>query len=156
MANPTTIRHGPLTIPLPEGWFDASQVVAMGPEEAGFRSSLVVSVEPVRPGETVEQFSARMLPGVRKVAPGFILIAEQLASFGGKDGVLREYTFEVEGTVVAQLQFYLVKSGVGLTFTYTQLAARLKDSRAVAEKFFAGSQVAGAMEALLRPVPIRG
>jgi len=156
MANPTTIRHGPLTIPLPEGWFDASQVVAMGPEEGGFRSSLVVSVEPVRPEETVEQFATRMLPGVRKVAPGFILLAEQLANFGGKDGVLREHTFEVEGTVVAQLQFYLVKSGVGLTFTYTQLAARLKDTRAVAEKFFTGSQVSGALEALLRPGTTRG
>jgi len=131
-------------------------VVAMGPEEAGFRSSLVVSVEPARPGETVEQFSARMLPGVRKVAPGFILLSEQLATFGGKDGVLREYTFEVEGTVVAQLQFYLVKSGVGFTFTYTQLAARLKDTRAVAEKFFTGTQLSGALESLLRPSTIRG
>jgi len=156
MANPTTIRHGPLTIPLPEGWFDASQVVAMGPEEAGFRSSLVVSVEPARKAETVEQFSARLLPGVRKVAPGFVLIAEQLANFGGKDGVLREYTYEIEGTVVAQLQFYLVKSEIGLTFTYTQLAARLKDTRAVAEKFFTGTQVTGALEVLMRPSTIRG
>jgi hypothetical protein len=97
-----------------------------------------------------------MLPGVRKVAPGFILLSEQLANFGGKDGVLREYTFEVEGTVVAQLQFYLVKSGVGFTFTYTQLASRLKDTRALAEKFFSGTQLSGAVEALLRPSTIRG
>lgn len=156
MANPTSIRHGPLTIPLPEGWFDASQVVAMGPEEGGFRSSLVVSVEPARPEETVQQFAARMLPGVRKVAPGFTLVGEKAANFGGKDGVLREYTFQVEGALVAQLQFYLVKSGVGLTFTYTQLAARLPATRAVAEKFFTASQVSGALEALLRPSTIRG
>jgi hypothetical protein len=128
----------------------------MGPEEAGFRSSLVVSVEPTRPEETVVQFATRMLPGVRKVVPGFILLSEQLASFGGKDGVLREYTFEVEGTVVAQLQFYLVKSGVGFTFTYTQLAARLKDTREVAEQFFSGTQLSGTVEALLRPGTIRG
>jgi hypothetical protein len=128
----------------------------MGPEEAGFRSSLVVSVEPMRPEETVVQFATRMLPGVRKVVPGFILLSEQLASFGGKDGVLREYTFEVEGTVVAQLQFYLVKSGVGFTFTYTQLAARLKDTREVAEQFFSGTQLSGTVEALLRPGTIRG
>jgi len=76
--------------------------------------------------------------------------------FGGKDGVLREYTYEIEGTVVAQLQFYLVKSEIGLTFTYTQLADRLKDTRAVAEKFFTGTQVTGALEALMRPSTIRG
>ncbi|MDY7232163.1 DcrB-related protein [Hyalangium rubrum] len=156
MANPTTIRHGPLTIPLPEGWFDASQVVAMGPEEAGFRSSLVVSVEPALAEETSQQFAARLLPAIRKVAPGFNLVEEKAANFGGKDGVLRECTFNVEGALVSQLQFYLVRSGVGLTFTYTQLASRLKDTRAVAEKFFTGSQVSGGVETLLRPGTIRG
>lgn len=156
MANPTTIRHGPLTLPLPEGWFDASQVVAMGPEEGGFRSSLVVSVEPARPDETVQQFAARMLTGVRKVAPGLTIVSEKAASFGGKDGVLREYTFTVEGRHIAQLQFYLVKGGVGLTFTYTQLVDRLAETRKVAEQFFTGAQVSGALEMLLRPGTIRG
>jgi hypothetical protein len=156
MTSNNTLRHGPLTIPIPEGWFDASQVVVMGPEEEGFRSSLVVSVEPAGPKETAQQFAARMLPGVRKVAPGFTLVEEKAASFGGKDGVLREYTFTVEGARVAQLQFYVVKNGAGLTFTYTQLADRLPRTRAVAETFFSGTQVGGALEALLRPSTIRG
>jgi hypothetical protein len=156
MANPTSIRHGPLTIPLPEGWFDASHVVAMGPEEGGFRSSLVVSVEPARPQETVQQFAARMLPGMKKVAPNFNLVSEKAANFGGKDGVLREYTVTIEGATVSQLQFYLVKDNVGLTFTYTQLASRLADTRGIAEKFFTNTQVSGALDMLLRPSAIRG
>lgn len=152
----SSIRHGPLTLPLPTGWFDASQVVAMGPQEGTFRTSLVVSLEPVTPEETAEQFAARMLPQVRKVAPEFTLVAEKAASFGDKAGFLREHTFAVEGVRIAQLQFYLVRDGAGYTFTYTQRADRLKKTRDVAEQFFASAQVGGAKAEPSRPAGIRG
>lgn len=153
--NDSSIKHGPLTLSLPEGWFDASQVVAMGPEEGGFRTSMVVSLEPVHSGETVQQFAARMLPQVQKVAPGFSLVAEKAATYGDKEGVLREHTFTVEGLRVAQLQFLLVKNGVGYTFTYTQRADRLARTRAVAEQLFASAKV-GTEPLALRKSNIRG
>lgn len=140
-SNDSSIRHGPLTLPLPDGWFDASQVVAMGPEDGGFRTSMVVSLEPVHPGESAQQFAARMLPQVQKVAPGFSLVAEKDATYGDKEGVLREHTFTVEGLRVAQLQFLTVKNGVGYTFTYTQRADRLARTRAVAEQLFVSAKL---------------
>ena len=120
MAPP--IRHGSLTLPLPTGWVDASQVVALGPLEGTFRTSLVVSLEPALPEETAQALAERRLPEVRKVAPEFALVAQQQASFGGKEGWLREQTFVVEGVRIAQLQFHVVREGTGFTFTYTQRA----------------------------------
>lgn len=150
-----SIRHGSLTLPLPTDWVDASQVVALGPLEGTFRTSLVVSLEPIQPDETAQQFAARRLPEVRKVAPEFSLVAEKQATFGGKEGWLREQTFLVEGVRIAQLQFHVVKDGTGFTFTYTQRADRLKRSRDVAEAFFASAQL-GAKAEPARPTGIRG
>lgn len=154
MSSPKSIRHGPLRLTLPDGWFDASQVVAVGPEEDGFRSNLVVSLEPTAPGEDVQAFAARMLEGAR-AAPGFTLVDERSATFGANTGVLREYTLTVQGHRLAQLQFHILKHAVGFTFTYTQRAGRLSATRAEAERFFATAQVDAPVELALRPMTFR-
>jgi hypothetical protein len=139
------IKHGTLRLPLPEGWLDASQVVAVGPEDNGFRPNLVVSIEPLSPGETLAQFSRRSLEALRKV-DGFSLVEERTAIFGPHQGVLREYTFRVQGMRMAQYQFQLVKDSVGYAFTYSQRPEKLAATRAVADRFFAAAQVGDSPE----------
>ncbi|MBJ6765980.1 DcrB-related protein [Myxococcaceae bacterium JPH2] len=141
MSPTKSIRHGALTVSVPMGWDDRSQVIAVAPEVDGFRSSLVVSVEPVTSSETAAQLAARMLPNTQRVAPGFTLVNERDALFGGNKGVLREYTVLMQGQRVAQLQFYTVRDSVGFTFTYTQRADLLARTRSVAETAFASAQV---------------
>jgi hypothetical protein len=131
-----TIRHGDITVPLPEGWADVSQIVAMGPDEEGFRASLVVSAEPAQGKETAKELAARALPQLQRSAPGFALVSEKAATFGGQQGVSREYTCQAGNIKVAQLQFYCVKNGQAYTFTYTQRADRIAYTRALAEMFF--------------------
>jgi hypothetical protein len=138
--NAKTIQHGHLTLPLPEGWVDVSQIVAMGPEEDGFRASLVVSTEPARGEETPRDVAARALPQLQR-APGFALVGEKPASYGGLQGFSREYSCQVDTTKVAQLQFYCVKNGQAHTFTYTQRADRIAHTRALAELFFASVRI---------------
>jgi hypothetical protein len=135
------IRHGALAVPLPAGWVDASQVVAMGPEEEGFRASLIVSTEPARGRETAKELAARALPQLQQSAPGFALVGEKPARFAGVDGFSREYTCQPGPLKIAQLQFYCVKNGQAYTFTYTQRADRISTTRALAEKLFASVRI---------------
>ncbi|RYZ41919.1 MAG: DUF1795 domain-containing protein [Myxococcaceae bacterium] len=150
MLLPKYIRHGPLRIALPEGWFDASHIVAVGPEEDGFRANLVVSLEPAVPRETLEQFAARMLEGVRG-AQDFRQVSQKKATFGANAGVLREYTFRMEALSLAQLQFYVLREQVGFTFTYTQRADRLATTRAEAESLLASVTLDSMADLSLRP-----
>jgi hypothetical protein len=136
-----TIRHGDITVPLPEGWADVSQIVAMGPEEEGFRASLVVSTEPAQGKETAKELAARALPQLQRSAPGFALVSEKPATFGGQQGVSREYTCQAGNVKIAQLQFYCVKNGQAYTFTYTQRADRIAYTRALAELFFSSVRI---------------
>lgn len=131
------IRHGALQLPLPDGWYDASQVVAVGPDDGGFRPNIVVSLEPTPAGEPLEQFAARSLAAVRQATQEFALGGERSATFGPHKGVLREYAFSLQGNRLAQLQFLLVKDQVGYTFTYTQRPEKMAQTRSVAENFFA-------------------
>ncbi|MFB1481108.1 DcrB-related protein [Corallococcus sp. RDP092CA] len=151
---PRSIRHGPLRVSLPAGWFDASQVVAVGPEEAGFRANLVVSLEPAVPGESLERFAARMLEGVR-TAEAFHPVSERKATFGANPGLLREYTFRLRSLALAQLQFYVLREEVAFTFTYTQLAHRLEATRADAESLLASVTLEPTAELALRPAVFR-
>lgn len=151
---PRSIRHGPLRVSLPDGWFDASQVVAVGPEEDGFRANLVVSLEPAVPGESLERFAARMLEGVR-TAEAFQQVSERKATFGANAGLLREYTFRMHSLPLAQLQFYVLREQVAFTFTYTQLAHRLDATRAVAESLLASVTLDSTVELALRPAVFR-
>ncbi|RKH56436.1 DcrB-related protein [Corallococcus aberystwythensis] len=151
---PRSIRHGPLRVSLPDGWFDASQVVAVGPEEDGFRANLVASLEPAVPGESLEGFAARMLEGVR-TAEAFHPVSERRATLGANTGVLREYTFRMHGLALAQLQFYVLREQVAFTFTYTQRAHRLDATRAEAQALLASVTLESMAELALRPTVFR-
>ncbi|MBM7116674.1 DcrB-related protein [Archangium primigenium] len=146
MSASHVIRHGALVLSLPPGWFDASQVVAVGPEDNGFRANVVVSVEPAQPGETLTQFAARSLVALRGTQD-ITLVDERQATFGAHQGMLREYTFTLRGVKLAQLGFTVVKEQVGYTFTYTQRPERLAETRGVAETFFASARLESAAPA---------
>jgi len=136
-----TIRHGELTLPLPDGWADASQIVAMGPEEEGFRASIVISAEPSRGQETAKDLAARALPQLQRSVQGLALVSEKPATYGGQQGLSREYTCQAGDVKVAQLQFYCVRNGQSFTFTYTQRADRIAYTRTMAELFFSSVRI---------------
>jgi hypothetical protein len=137
--NSRTMQHGNLRMSLPDGWSDATQIVAAGPVEDGFRSSLAYTSEPLRPRETPPQFAARMLAVLKGSTEQFQLVGERTATFGLLAGFLREYTHVARGVKLAQLQFYVVREGVVHMFTFTQKAERMQASRPVAEKLFASA-----------------
>jgi hypothetical protein len=135
-----TMQYGSLQMSLPEGWSDATQIVASGPvEDGGFRSTLGYTTEAIRPRETPPQFAARMLAQMRQQHEGLQLVAEKPATFGGMGGFLRETTHVAHGMKLAQLHFYVARGGVVHLFTFTQRAERLQASRAMAEKLFASA-----------------
>ncbi len=139
--NARTMQHGNLRMALPDGWSDATQIVAAGPVENGFRSSLAYTSESLRPRETPPQFAARMLAMLKSSTEQFELVGERTATFGLLGGFLREYTHVVRGEKLAQLQFYVVREGVVHMFTFTQKAERMQASRPVAEKLFASASL---------------
>ena len=160
--NAHTMQYGSLQMTLPQGWSDATQIVASGPVEAdGHRSSMSYKVEPVLPREMPAQFAARMLKRLREMQEGFQLVSERPATFGTNGGFLRETTHVAHGMKLAQLHFYVAKGGAVHVFTFTQKAERLQATRAVAERMFASANVtapaagasASSMPRTARPMP---
>jgi hypothetical protein len=135
--NPRTMQYGNLRMTLPEGWSDGTQILATGPAEQGFRSSLAVLAEPARPRETVADYAARVGGMLSKVTEQFELVSERAATFGSTSGFVREYTHLARGVKLTQIQFYVLREGVVHTFTYTQRTERINVNRHVAEKLFA-------------------
>lgn len=135
--NPRTMKYGNLQMTLPEGWSDGTQILATGPTDQGFRTTLAVMAEPVKPRETVAEYAARVLGMLSKATEGFELVSERPATFGSVAGFMREYHHTARGVRLAQIQFYVLREGQAYTFTYTQRAERIHLSRHTAEKLFA-------------------
>jgi hypothetical protein len=154
--NANTMQYGSLQMTLPEGWSDATQIVASGPVEDGYRSSLSYKVEPVLPREMPAQFAARMLSRLREMQEGFQLVSERPATFGTNGGFLRETTHVAHGMKLAQLHFYVARAGVVHVFTFTQKAERLQATRAVAERMFGSANVSAPGAGVSAPGMNRG
>jgi hypothetical protein len=142
--NPRMMQYGNLRITLPEGWSDGTQILATGPAEQGFRSTLAVLAEPVKPRETVAEYAARVGQMLSKMTEQYQLVSERPATFGNTSGFVREYTHLARGVRLAQIQFYVLRDGVVHTFTYTQRADRITLGRTVAERLFSSVNLAPA------------
>ena len=136
-----TIRHNELTLQLPEGWEDGTQVTLIAPADDNFRPNLIASRDHVRPGTVLRSFAANQVLILRRALKNYALVEEAPARFGGIEGLLREQTFESNGTPVAQVQFCFLAGQVVHTLTYTHLASKLPQARKTAEGLFASVQV---------------
>jgi len=135
--NPRTMKYGNLQMTLPEGWSDGTQILATGPSDQGFRTTLAVLAEPAKPREAVAEYAARVLGMLSKATEQFELVSERPATYGSISGFVREYHHTARGVRLAQIQFYVLRDGQVYTFTYTQRAERIHLSRHTAEKLFA-------------------
>lgn len=142
-----TLQHGDLTLPLPAGWYDATHLLAVGPEENGFRPNLTVTTQPALEGMTAEQYAANFKLGLTKQLKNYELLSEGPARFGALSGYLLEHTFEQSGVKVGQLQLCVVQGGVARSFTYTQRASRLETSRVFAETLLGSVQLQASLKA---------
>jgi hypothetical protein len=142
--NSRTMQYGNLRMTLPEGWSDGTQILATGPAEQGFRSSLAVMTEPAKPRETVAEYAARVVGMLSKVTEQFELVSERPATYGNVSGFMREYNHVARGVKLTQIQFYVIREGLAYTFTYTQRTERMTMSRATAEKLFSSVNLSAA------------
>lgn len=137
----SVLQHNYLAIQMPDGWEDASQVIALAPEDDGFRPNLIFSQEPTRDGEDAAQFAARQLSQLREVLEGYRIVSEGPAKFGSNVGFLREQEFIMDKGAIRQIQFYIVLDERNYTFTFTHLAHMLSSVRGVAEQMFASARI---------------
>src|SRR5690349_13653957 len=138
-----TIGHGAVSIEAPDGWVDASQLIALGPESGGYRPPLVVSTQP-GPSEDVDAqaFADSLLGTLRRILKGYTTVNEDEVTYGPWTGLLREHTFEHQGLKLRQLQFHLVRSGTGYVFSFTHRADE-DDVRDLAASIFEQIQFGG-------------
>jgi hypothetical protein len=136
-----SIQHNALHIPLPSGWDDGSQVVALGPVDGGFRPNFVASREPAKPGESPDKYAARVLPALKGSLQGYAVVKEGAATFGKNAGFQREHTFTANGQKIGQVQLYLVVGAQAHTLTFTHLAPKLAGARKLAEQLFAETKL---------------
>ncbi len=131
-----TIGHGVVSIEAPDGWVDASQLIALGPESGGYRPSLVVSTQPGLSEDVDAQAFADSLAGtLRTVLKGYVTVNEDEVTYGPWTGLLREHTFEHQRLSLRQLQFHLVREGTGYVFSFTHRADE-EDVRELAAAIF--------------------
>ena len=135
MAN---ANHNEISFPLPQGWADMSQIVAVGPADSNFRPNLVITREPVKAGETAIAFAQRQLPLLKQSIPGLTVIKESPTKLGTLTAFSREYTGVYEGRKLQQLQLYVIQNGTAYVFTVTHAEGRLDAIRPTVEKMLAG------------------
>lgn len=136
-----TLVHDYLTLYLPEGWTDASQVIALGRAEGGFRPNIVFSQEPTKNFETVEEFAARQLLQLKEALARYELLEQGAITFGQLPGYLRQHAFKMDKGWIGQLQFYHVRDGRCYTFTLTHLKEHLHTLKPIAEELLSRLQL---------------
>jgi hypothetical protein len=131
------LRHGALSLDLPDGWEDQSQVIGVGPEDSGFRPNVVLTFAALEKGESLGKLAAKTWPSMEKVLPGLKRGKEGPALLGERPVFQREHTFEMEGRPLAQLQTFIAAGDRALVLTYTHLEARFDaQARAQARQIF--------------------
>ena len=136
------LRHNELTIAIPAGWSEQSDVVAvvaLERPEHDFQATMVVSRDRATEGELAKAFAARQLPLLRSALAGYSLLSEGPLRVGGHEGFAREHAFmtgagdpRLGGGKVQQLQWYVVHGETAYTFTFSDLPADFAGSRPVA------------------------
>src|SRR6478735_3249436 len=103
-----------MTIALPAGWSEQSEVVAvvgLDRPEHDFQATMVVSRDRAAEGELAEAFAARQLPLLRSALLGYSLLSERPLRVRGHQGFAREHAFLAGGGKVQQLQWYVMHGG---------------------------------------------
>jgi hypothetical protein len=131
-----TISHGAVSIEAPDGWVDASQLIALGPDSGGYRPSLVVSVQHgLRDDADAQSFAEGLTATLRAMLKGYVLVNEDEVTYGPWTGHLREHTFTHATLQLRQLQFHVVREGTGYVFSFTHRADE-EDARDLAGTLF--------------------
>src|SRR5438874_170254 len=118
----TVIRHNEITVALPAGWQDGTQVVAVSPAQAEFRPNLVITSEPVEPDQEMGDYATKQLARLREALEEFVLLVEGEANYGVAHGYIVEYELTASNMRLKQAQFYLTANAMVYTYTYTNLA----------------------------------
>jgi hypothetical protein len=134
------VVHNNISLPMPMGWEDGTQVVIVAPEaEGGFRPNVVMSRDPPEPpDETPQAFSARHQRALRSALERYELLDEHdHRRVGPYDGFLREHAFLANAQRLQQFQYYFRYEGWVYTLTFTHLASHFPEWRARALEIFA-------------------
>ncbi len=133
------LKYQRLSVPSLDGFVDASQVTLLGGEVKGFRTNVVIVHEPVKKGETAENYAATRLPAIQN-AVGYLKVGQQTAAtFGALSGFWREHTLSLEQRLVTQFQFYCLSKGEMYTFTFSCDPSAAKETQAMAQTFLRGT-----------------
>ena len=152
-----TMRHGDISLTIPDNWQDATQIFAIGPEVAGFRPNLSVGFDAALDDEEeADGYAERMLPAARRMFKDLKVVSEGDTKIGPYSGYLREQTFTASGRKLVQLHFMVRRGGRFYNLTFTHLAEEVEDARELAQQLIASAHLGGAAEAAALKIPGAG
>ncbi|HZH02841.1 MAG TPA: DcrB-related protein [Myxococcaceae bacterium] len=142
-----SIQHKEMVLPIPNGWEDRSQAIAVSPTGNDFRANVVVVSEPIKPGEKIEQFAARHVETLKQTFEGFQVVTEGAKKLGAFEGFWREYVFSAAGKKYGQIQYHALAENSIYTFTYSDVADRMAKAKPQVEAMFAQAKLGYARRA---------
>ena len=141
------VRHADVTLPLPLGWEDGSQIAILGPSNGQFRPNIVVSKERLKADETFDQFIVQIKRSLREVLENYQICEEGRATIGKWSGYMLEQTFTNSdgrpSTILQQQQFFLIVGETVYTFTCSNTADAFDATRAEIKKIISGAHIRG-------------
>jgi len=135
------VRHGDIVVPLNWGWTDGTQIVLFKEPTADFRANVVVSSDDLRPGETLEDFRARMRTSLRETLTALRVDYEGHATLGPWNGYMVEHRFEAGDQVLKQIQFHVHLGAKVHTLTCTHAESEFEDTRLEFQQIISGLQI---------------
>ncbi len=136
-----SIQHKEMVLPIPSGWEDRSQAIAVSPTGNDFRANVVIVSEPMKAGEKIEQFAERHLQTLKQTFEGFKVVSEGLKKLGPFEGFWREYAFAAGGKNYGQIQYHAVAENSIYTLTYSDVAEKMAKTRGQVEAMFAQAKL---------------
>lgn len=138
-----SIQHKEMVLPIPSGWEDRSQAIAVSPTGNEFRANVVIVSEPMKAGEKIEQFAERHLQTLKQTFEGFKVVSEGLKKLGAFEGFWREYAFSAGGKSYGQIQYHAVADNSIYTLTYSDVAEKMAKARGQVEAMFGQAKLGG-------------
>jgi hypothetical protein len=128
--------HHELTVGLPEGWQDKTEVILVGPTRDESRPTLTITKVALKSPQTLAQFAAFQLFGLSGVGgvKATDIVEEGETTLAGLDAYVRVFHVRMFDRLLTQRQAYAIRGQTAYIITETSAKEHYEDDRPIFEE----------------------